>query len=1582
MAKVKIKGKLPEGYSLVNGKVVRSFKEGGATKKTLQPVSREAANLEAEKNETALTDLDNDGSFELYNIGGKRHSEGGTPLNLPEQTFVFSDTRKMLLSKEELKELGIESKKKMTPAKASKKFPLNEYIDVLQDEHSDEIAIRSAEEMLNKNKLKLSQIAFMQESKKDFSDGLPVAAYPFLMSQGIDPQEFEAKIQEQNAPQQGQQGQMSQEQMAMGPQQGNLQQFTGPPQGGPPMGPPQGGMPPMGPPPGPGGPGGEGMPPPEVMQQLMAQQGQGGPPMGRYGGALPRFQLKGGLEFDENGNVVKSEVLDLSDESNKERRNRIKNYTHPYLTNYYEEFSNAGIDNEKYVRDIMSSMNVNSGDTLFVNQGYDANMINTINNMNANAYIGSQMYDDGSGNWEGTIGSGDRSDYYTTEQDEDGNSWDFLTNLYRNTKGTKTGVLKSRKKYGGSVGVCSTCGKKLPCGCKYRNGGALRSFVYGGDLPKAQFGKGCDELQRIRQDLLFELHQAEQEGEGGKMKAEMDVIRGLHRKLQQVDRDMHDCMVKQRKTFDDKYQRRLHEDRRNQTVPLLKPITPTLNPDGSLGNTTEGQQIKIGTDNPYGGAHELSHGSTSEGQSINIECNGPEAERLAMQCQAQGLQFDPLVCDCVQQVGVPQIGSGPMPGMRWQEGMGGPPPPPAPYDVECNGPEAHAKMNECIYKGLRFDPAVCDCVEVPEASSIAVRPRSLFGNIGTRIGNVFRSDEKDIDPTQVMFDPATGQKLSRDQQILLNQGPQPGERMSVGSVYKQGGCTSCQKNLRRFTDGGSPSTETPMGGAPSDMTGWGANYDTPNRMSEEQLMLMQLDNYRRELLKEYQLTQAKVSDPDFVADKETQEQIAFTFQTLEMKLDQVEQKASELQELMIQKNSQIPLFPHLDNTQSMSPQTSPGQGYYRFGGDTLNKFVYGGALPKYAPGGSTKKKTTDLSKAGYSKYLGNDHELGDHDALMKLVDEGVLKRESVSGSFYYANVCSDVNGNPVDGENADDCKANGGHWVPSKRQKSKTSKLDNEQNPISNERVQGRQAGNTAVDILNNPSFAPVLKKISEEYNKNASSVKRGNKTNKDNWVDFDDFGGEQGMMNAFFSVNSYLNEAQQDGLAFCGQLGEDGNEHAQQYEYKPGKFQSVSKCKSIECCKNIDRENQKKLGVSIDDETARMFQGVYYTLDKLKNVDKDPGTMKLFEQLNVNPIGLKRSKGSKHFGADGKSPVSLVDGVIGGTSSGQFFTPTESEDSTIIEDEWNNPCDQAERDAKRKECTAAGKGFDAKTCDCYELPDDPGKTKIPRYETFPRDDRALLNRLEQYNEIEQINPNLIQEDRYAPDPAYLDPRAKLASIEANVQEAIKNDPKNASFLMGKASELADKTINEFENLNNKIYTGANQKAVDARNEEEEVNKSHLKTFYDESAMAKENYNVERQESKDAWVETAGQREENADEMYIRNFENPNFWFSPQEHAINFYNEKGLDPTKHQNIDWNELQRNAPKNADAAKLYWDKVRQTYQINTPNQQKHLNSKTMPENKDEVVKYGKEINRTRRADLMRSRKKLRKWILGIQ
>ena len=87
MAKIKI-NKLPEGYVVRDGKVVKAFYHGGSnympgmggmqipvqtstTRNTIGPVPRDMANLEAEKGETVLTDLNNDNSMELYNISGK-----------------------------------------------------------------------------------------------------------------------------------------------------------------------------------------------------------------------------------------------------------------------------------------------------------------------------------------------------------------------------------------------------------------------------------------------------------------------------------------------------------------------------------------------------------------------------------------------------------------------------------------------------------------------------------------------------------------------------------------------------------------------------------------------------------------------------------------------------------------------------------------------------------------------------------------------------------------------------------------------------------------------------------------------------------------------------------------------------------------------------------------------------------------------------------------------------------------------------------------------------------------------------------------------------------------------------------------------------------------------------------------------------------------------------------------------------------------------------------------------------------------------------------------------------------------------
>jgi len=64
-------------------------------KDTIGAVPREFANIEAEGGETIVGDINNDGFLEHQTIVGKRHSQGGVPMNVPDGSFIFSDTKKL-----------------------------------------------------------------------------------------------------------------------------------------------------------------------------------------------------------------------------------------------------------------------------------------------------------------------------------------------------------------------------------------------------------------------------------------------------------------------------------------------------------------------------------------------------------------------------------------------------------------------------------------------------------------------------------------------------------------------------------------------------------------------------------------------------------------------------------------------------------------------------------------------------------------------------------------------------------------------------------------------------------------------------------------------------------------------------------------------------------------------------------------------------------------------------------------------------------------------------------------------------------------------------------------------------------------------------------------------------------------------------------------------------------------------------------------------------------------------------------------------------------------------------------------------
>lgn len=154
-------------------------------KDTLKPVAREGANIEAEKGETAFY-VDVDGLPAHYKIGGKRHSQGGTPLNVPDDTFIFSDTRAMLIKDKDLLAQFSESKSK-TPAEIAAKYDINKYRQVLSNKSADDIQKSTAERMIKNNTLILGKLALIQESMKGFPQGIPLIAQPYMVVNNIEP---------------------------------------------------------------------------------------------------------------------------------------------------------------------------------------------------------------------------------------------------------------------------------------------------------------------------------------------------------------------------------------------------------------------------------------------------------------------------------------------------------------------------------------------------------------------------------------------------------------------------------------------------------------------------------------------------------------------------------------------------------------------------------------------------------------------------------------------------------------------------------------------------------------------------------------------------------------------------------------------------------------------------------------------------------------------------------------------------------------------------------------------------------------------------------------------------------------------------------------------------------------------------------------------------------------------------------------------------------------------------------------------------------------------------------------------------
>ena len=144
---------------------------------SIKPIDREDSNLEAEKGELVFQP-----TGEVFTIRGKSHGKGGTPLNLPKGAFIFSHYKPLAISEEDKKQFEFKtggSNKAIlnTPAKVlSREINIkhhNKMLAILKSDKYDEISKTSARLMLEKNLPKIGQVAFLQEEKKGFPNGVP-----------------------------------------------------------------------------------------------------------------------------------------------------------------------------------------------------------------------------------------------------------------------------------------------------------------------------------------------------------------------------------------------------------------------------------------------------------------------------------------------------------------------------------------------------------------------------------------------------------------------------------------------------------------------------------------------------------------------------------------------------------------------------------------------------------------------------------------------------------------------------------------------------------------------------------------------------------------------------------------------------------------------------------------------------------------------------------------------------------------------------------------------------------------------------------------------------------------------------------------------------------------------------------------------------------------------------------------------------------------------------------------------------------------------------------------------------------------
>ena len=171
----------------------------GGVRGSISADPREDSNLEAEGGETAFGNISGQSIPDHLKIKGNRHSKGGVPLNLPDDTFIFSDTSSMKITDPAILAMFNKNPKKggYTPAELAKPYDIQKYKGILLDPESGPLERKTAELMIKNMIMKLGALALSQEAKKGFPQGIPAVAKPYMEANGIAEEDLMPELKEQ-----------------------------------------------------------------------------------------------------------------------------------------------------------------------------------------------------------------------------------------------------------------------------------------------------------------------------------------------------------------------------------------------------------------------------------------------------------------------------------------------------------------------------------------------------------------------------------------------------------------------------------------------------------------------------------------------------------------------------------------------------------------------------------------------------------------------------------------------------------------------------------------------------------------------------------------------------------------------------------------------------------------------------------------------------------------------------------------------------------------------------------------------------------------------------------------------------------------------------------------------------------------------------------------------------------------------------------------------------------------------------------------------------------------------------------------